>query len=305
MALDPDRLIERRRLKRGVIVWRTIGVVALVLLAIVAVVRFGLDERGGDRIARLWVDGLVLDDPALESALDDIADNDRVKALLVRIDSPGGTATGGEAIFHALRRVAAEKPVVAVMGTTATSGGYMVALGADHILARISSLTGSIGVILQTAELTELLADLGVKTEAIKSGPLKAQPSPFEPMTEEARTAVRSVIDDTYDMFVDMVAERRKLSRQAVLALADGRVFTGRQAQELGLIDAIGGETEARNWLEATHAVSEDLPVRDIRREDLEGGWLDTLGTRLGDAIVPARLRLDGLISLWQAQLGR
>lgn len=305
MAFDPDRLIERRRLKRGVIVWRTLGVVALVLLAIVAVVRFGLDERGGDRVVRLWVDGIVLDDPALEARLDEVAENDRVKALLVRIDSPGGTATGGEAIFHALRRVAARKPVVAVMGTTATSGGYMVALGADHILARVSSLTGSIGVILQTAELTELLADLGIKTEAIKSAPLKAQPSPFEPLTEEARAAVKSVIDDTYDMFVDMVVERRNLPRQSVLALADGRVFTGRQAQELGLIDAIGGEPEARAWLEANRDVPKDLPVRDIRREDLEAGWLGTLGARLGDAIVPARLRLDGLVSLWQAQLGR
>lgn len=305
MAFDPDRLIERRRLKRGVIIWRTLAIVALVVLAIVSVVRFGYDGALGDHVVRLWVDGIVLDDPSLEAALDKVAEDAAAKAVIVRIDSPGGTATGGESIFLALRRVAEKKPVVAVMGTTATSGAYMVAIAADHVLARVSSITGSIGVILQTAELTELLADLGIKAEAIKSAPLKAQPSPFEPLTDDARAAVKTVIDDTYGLFVDMVAERRKLPREAVLWLADGRVFTGRQAKEAGLIDAIGGELEAREWLETSRAVSVDLPVRDLRRTDLEDDWLDSLGSRLGNAIVPARLRLDGLVSLWQAQLGK
>lgn len=303
MAFDPDRLIERRRLKRGVIVWRTLAIVALVALAIVAVARLGVGV--GDHVVRLWVDGLVLDDPGLESALEEVADDASVKAVIVRIDSPGGTATGGESIYHALRRVAERKPVVAVMGTTATSGAYMVALAADHVLARVSSITGSIGVVLQTAELTELLADLGIKAEAIKSAPLKAQPSPLEPLSDEARAAVKDVIDDTHGLFVDMVAERRNLSREAVLKLADGRVFTGRQAKEAGLIDSIGGEPEARSWLESSRAVSVDLPVRELRRDDSRGDWLDSLGSRIGEAIVPARLRLDGLVSVWQAQPGR
>ncbi len=305
MAFDPDRLIERRRLKRGVIIWRTLGIVALVALAIVAVGRFGFDGVPRDHVVRLWLDGIVLDDPKLETALDEIADDSSVKAVIVRIDSPGGTATGGESTYLALRRVAEKKPVVAVMGTTATSAAYMVALAADHLLARISSITGSIGVILQTAELTELLADLGINAEAIKSTPLKAQPSPFEPLTDEARVATKAVIDDTYGMFVDLVAERRRLPREAVLTLADGRIFTGRQAEAAGLIDAIGGEPEARKWLETGAAVSAELPLRELRREGIEEDWLDSLGSRLGEAIVPARLRLDGLVSLWQAQPGK
>lgn len=274
---------------------------ALVVLAVGAVASFGFGDVRGDRIVRLWVDGIVLDNPALETSLDDIAKNAGVKAVIVRIDSPGGTATGGESIFLALRRVAQKKLVVAVMGTTATSGGYMVALAADQVFGRVSTVTGSIGVILQTAEMTELLADLGIKTEAIKSVPLKAQPSSFEPMTDDARAAVKAVIDDTYKMFVDMVVERRKLPHEAVLKLADGRIFTGRQAKEVGLIDAIGGEFEALEWLETNHAVAVDLPINDLKREDFEGGWLDSVSTRLGNAIVPAQLRLDGLVTLWQA----
>lgn len=137
MVFDPDRLIERRRLKRGVIIWRTLAIVALVVLAVGAVASFGFGDVRGDRIVRLWVDGIVLDNPALETSLDDIAKNAGVKAVIVRIDSPGGTSTGGESIFLALRRVAQKKPVVAVMGTTATSGGYMVALAADQVFGRV------------------------------------------------------------------------------------------------------------------------------------------------------------------------
>jgi protease-4 len=306
MSYDPDRMIDRRRLKRGVIVWRTLAIIALVVLAIVAVARFGFDGvPGGSHVVRLWLDEVIVDDPAREAALDKIVNDDSAKAVIVRIDSPGGTATGGEALYLALRRIAATKPVVAVMGTTATSGAYMAALAADHIIARESSITGSIGVVLQTVELTGLLGELGVKTEAIKSAPLKAQPSPLEPLTEEARRAAQAIIDDTYALFVDMVAERRKLPRDTVLRLADGRVFTGRQAKTAGLIDALGGELEARAWLESSHAVDVDVPVRDLDRPPDEADWIDLIGEKVRSVIVPTRLRLDGLVSLWQAQPGQ
>lgn len=306
MAYDPDRMIDRRRLKRGVIIWRTLAIIALVVLVIVAVARFGFDGApGASHVVRLWLDDVIVDDPSREAALDEIVNDNSVKAVIVRIDSPGGTATGGEALYLALRRIAATKPVVAVMGTTATSGAYMAALAADRIIARESSITGSIGVIMQTADVTGMLSDLGVKTEAIKSAPLKAQPSPLEPLTEEARRAAQAIIDDTYALFVDMVAERRKLPRDAVLRLADGRVFTGRQAKAAGLIDALGGEIEARAWLEGSHAVDADVPVRDLGRTEDAADWLDLVGEKLRSAIIPTRLRLDGLVSLWQAHPGQ
>ncbi|MCH7487886.1 MAG: S49 family peptidase, partial [Proteobacteria bacterium] len=185
----------------------------------------------------------------------------------------------------------------------ATSAGYMTALGADHIIASPGSLTGSIGILLQTADITGLLEKLGIKAETIKSSPLKAQPNPLEPFTPEAREAVRSVVLDLYDMFVDMVSERRSIPREKVLGLADGRVFTGRQALSNGLIDALGSESEARDWLAETHKILRSLPVKDLKIVHEGEPWRDLLGSVVGKALLSERLRLDGLISLWQPVL--
>jgi protease-4 len=207
MALDSDALVDRRRLKRWLTIWRAAAIFALLALVLVAVGRIGT-LRGIDHIARLDIDGIILNDHDRLDAVDRIADDHRVKALIVSIDSPGGTVVGGEALFRALRAVAGKKPVVAVMDETAASGGYMVALAADQIFAHEATITGSIGVIFQSAEVTELLAKLGITPQEIKSGPLKAQPSPFEKLTPEARRVTQEVVNDIYDMFVKMTADR-------------------------------------------------------------------------------------------------
>jgi protease-4 len=221
----------------------------------------------------------------------------------VRIDSPGGTVVGGESLYRNLRKVAESKPVVATIGQMGTSAGYMTALGADHIVARSGTLTGSIGVILQTADVTSLLEKLGVKPQTIKSRPLKAQPNPFEPMTDEVREATRAVVLDTFELFVDLVAESRQMPRDRVLELADGRMFTGRQARVAGLVDELGGEGEARRWLEETHAIAADLPVRDVSIDYDSDIWRDLVQKALGKALFSERLRLDGLISVWHPEL--
>ncbi|HEX9702626.1 MAG TPA: S49 family peptidase, partial [Rhodospirillales bacterium] len=200
MSLDPDYVVERRRLKRRLTFWRVLGIVAIVAAGVAVAGRFDLIKRQ-NHVARIAIDGIILDDRDREEALKDVANDRRAKALLVKIDSPGGTYVGGEALYQALRRVAKKKPVVALMGTTATSAGYMTALASDHIVARASSLTGSIGVIMQTADVTGLLDKLGIKPETIKSGPLKAQPNPMEPFTPDARKATEAVIKDFFDMF--------------------------------------------------------------------------------------------------------
>jgi protease-4 len=199
--------------------------------------------------------------------------------------------------------VAEKKPVVAIMGELATSAGYMVALGADHILARQGSITGSIGVLMQTVEITGLLEKLGITAEAIKSGPLKATPNPLEKTTPEAREAVGEVIRDTFELFVDMVAERRSLERSRAVALADGRVYTGRQALANGLIDAIGGEREARAWLSAAREIPQELPTAVVEVERERGFLSGLLDDLFGKAMLSERLRLDGLISLWHPEL--
>jgi protease-4 len=202
-------------------------------------------------------------------------------------------------LFRELRAIAAKKPVVAVMGTLAASGGYMTALGADHIVARDGTITGSIGVIMQTADVTGLLKKLGIEPEAIKSAPLKAVPSPLEPLTDEGREATRGLVLDMYDMFVTMVADRRGLDADVAKKLADGRVYTGRQALAARLIDEIGGEDEARAWLESAKGVPVTLPISDVRIEKENKDLLGLVGGSLGKALFSERLTLDGLLVLW------
>ena len=300
MALDSDHILERRRNKRRLAFWRVAAVVALVAAVGAAVGRI---QSWGDYVSRLDVDGLILDDRDRDKALAQLIRDDGARALIIRIDSPGGTVVGGEALYRNLRAVAEKKPVVAVMGGTATSAGYMTALGADHIVASPGSLTGSIGILLQTADVTGLLEKLGIKAETVKSRPLKAQPNPLEPFTPEAREAARSVVLDLYDMFVDLVSERRSIPREKVLGLADGRVFTGRQALSNGLVDALGSETEARDWLAETHKILRSLPIKDLRIVHEGEPWRDLLGGVVGKTLLSERLRLDGLISLWQPEL--
>ena len=302
MSLDADYVVERRRLKRRLTFWRVLGVVALVAAVVAAAGRFDL-RRQQDHVAQIAIGGLILDDPARDEAMKEVADDDKVKALLVKIDSPGGTYVGGEALYESLRQVGEKKPVVAIMGTTATSAGYMSALGSDHIVARSSTLTGSIGVILQTADVTGLLDKIGIKSVVVKSGPLKAQPNPLEKFLPAARKATEAIIADYFDMFVTLVAERRSLSREQVLKLADGRVFSGRQAKKVGLVDALGAEPEARKWLSETHKIADSLPVKKGKVKHEDELWRDLFDSMIGKVMFSERLSLDGVIALWHPDL--
>ncbi len=298
MSHDTDMMVDRRRLKRRIAVWRGLAIVALVAGIIGGVARFE-DWAVRDHVARVAVDGIIVDDPALIEALAAVAGDDKAKALIVNINSPGGTFVGGESLYLALRDVAEHKPVLAVMGTIATSAGYMVAIASDRIYARNGTITGSIGVLMQTTDITGLLENIGVSAEAIKSGPLKAAPSPLEPLTDEVRAATQSVIDDMHALFTSMVAERRGLDEARARGLADGRVYSGRQALGHDLIDAIGGETEARSWLASEKGVPAGLPTRDIEIEQLGDQWFDALGSFAKNIKVSERLMLDGLMSVW------
>ena len=299
-SLEPDRLLDRRRLKRGVAIWRALAIVVLVAAALVGAMPFALDE--GERVARLWVSGFIEDDPGRDRIVADLRDDDTVKAVVLRLDSAGGTAVGGEALYLSLRSLAERKPVVAVLGTTATSAAYMAALAADRLLVRESSLTGSIGVLFQTAEFTALLEEIGVRAEAIRSGPLKAKPMPYEELDDPTRQAMRSVVSDTYEYFLRVLMERRSLDRETALTLADGRVFTGRQAVQAGLVDAVGGEEEARAWLAQAYGVPESVPATDVTTGD-EGGLLGTLDAALKRTLPVRTLALDGLIAVWHPEL--
>ncbi|MBX3568350.1 MAG: signal peptide peptidase SppA [Rhizobiaceae bacterium] len=316
MGATAEELIDRRRLRRKLTFWR-IAALAVAALAVIGFASMLYDDtfagKAVDHIAKVKIEGTILEDEDLIGRLDEMRKSKAVKGVILEIDSPGGTTAGGEAIYEAVRTLAAEKPVVARVGTLAASAGYMIASASDHIVARQSSIVGSIGVLVQFPDVTGLMDKLGVKLESIKSSPLKAEPSPFNPTTDEERAMMRAMILDSYDWFVGLVQERRPLSREEALALADGSVFTGRQALARKLVDALGGETEAIGWL-ATKGVPETLSVIEWKPRDSGSGLL--FGRALGQAAARAiglpeagddllkasgadRLFLDGLVSLW------
>lgn len=311
---DPNVLADRRRLRRKLGFWRIFAVVAAI--AVVAVLALNLDgpDTGSDHIARIDISGVISDDEDLLELIEDAAASETAKALVVSISSPGGTTYGGERIYKALLEAGKAKPVVADVRTLAASAGYMIAASSDHIVAGESSIVGSIGVIFQYAQAQELLNKIGLRIEEIKSAPLKAEPSPFHDTSEEAKAMIRAMVLDSYDWFVDLVTERRGMARADVLALADGSIFTGRQALENGLVDAIGGEAEIRAYLKSRD-IEADLEIIEWKKQSdparrLIGGqaaeWIASyfgVPVRISDEIdrlSGGKLFLDGLVSVWQ-----
>jgi protease-4 len=307
MSLETDLLLDRRRLKRRLVFWRVFAVLALVVAVLAGLRGAGLTPHG-THIARVTVNGLIMDDRKLTEAIDAMADDSHVKAVILSIDSPGGSVAGGEGLHDAIARVAANKPVVAVMGGLAASAGYMIAVPAARILAREATLTGSIGVLLETGEASGLLGKLGLSAETIRSGPLKDEPSFTRPLSPEGKTVLQGLVDDMYEQFVGMVASGRHMDPAKVRALADGRAYTGRQALALGLVDAIGGEPEAKAWLQAEKGVPATLPIEDVSTGGLTsralGGELGWVVQEVWKSLVSQSVSLDGALAVWQRSGG-
>ena len=283
--------------------WRVIAVLALVVAALVGIRGHGL-IGGGAYVARLAVDGIITDDPKLVAAVRKVGDDRSVKALIVAINSPGGSVGGGEALHDAIAHVAAKKPVVAVMGGLAASAAYMIAVPAARIYAYQGTLTGDIGVFLQSADISGLLGKLGIGTEVIKSGPMKDEPNFVAPLTPPARDMLQGIVMNLYDQFVAMVAAGRHMDPAKVRQLADGRPYTGQQALQLGLIDAIGDEYDARQWLASTKGVPANLPVHDVSTEGFAAreldGSLQWVLDGFSKSIVSQWLSIDGAWAVWQ-----
>lgn len=304
MALDVDLLLDRRRLKRRLVVWRTLAVIAGIVVVLIALRGAGLGWGGkAQHIERLTLNGIITEDRKQIDAVRRAATDDSVKAMIVSIDSPGGSVAGGEALYRAIAGVAAKKPVVAVMHGLAASAGYMVSLPANRIFASESTLTGSIGVLLETGEVSGLLGKLGITADALVSGPLKDQPSYTKPLSPAGREVLQGLVMDMYDQFVGMVATSRHMDPDAVRALADGRAYTGRQALKLGLIDAIGDEQDARVWLETAKGLPRHLPVEDISTESwtnrMLSGEFSPVLVSMWKTVVSQSVMLDQPMALW------
>ena len=319
MAADAELLIDRRRLRRRLSLWRVLGIGGLIVAvgALGYRVRAGADGAFavGPQIARISVSGFIAGSESTAKLMKRVGDSDAVKGVVVSINSPGGTTTGSEEIFRNLRALAAKKPIVAFVDGTAASGAYITAIAADHIVARETSLVGSIGVLFQYPDLSGLLDKVGVKVESVKSSPLKAEPSGFTPTTPEARAALAAVVGDTYAWFKGLVAERRGMDPGQLAVVSDGRVFSGRQSVPLKLVDELGGERQAVAWLEANRGVAKDLPIKDWKpsKESDFSLWsaagvgadllgFDGLAGRLRTVGTQAETANGGLLVLWRPE---
>jgi len=304
MSLETDLLLDRRRLNRRLFLWRSFAVLAALAAVLVALRGSGDLRFVGSHVARLTVSGIITADRKLDREVAKLADDDRAKALLVLVDSPGGSVAGGQALHNAIGQVAAKKPVVVVMGGTAASAGYMISVPAAQIFAQESTLTGSIGVLLETGDISGLLKSVGINVEPLVSGPLKDQPSFVKPLSPEGRQVLQGLVSDMYDQFVDMVARGRHMDATRVRELADGRPYTGRQALKLGLVDAIGGEQDARQWLAQAKGISADLPIEDVSSGSYASRALsNSLGwilTELWKSVLSQGVILDGAQVVWQ-----
>ncbi len=322
MSLDADTIVDRRRMRRKLTFWRVLAI----LVAIGAVVAIGAALRSpgtailtgttGSAIARVTITGLIRSDQERVEALERLG-RSRAPAVIVHINSPGGTTSGSEQLYDSLMRLKEQKPIVVVVDGLAASGGYITAIAADHIVAQETSLVGSIGVLFQYPNVSELLKTVGVKIEEIKSSPLKAAPNGFEPTWPEARAAIEAIVADSYAWFRNLVKTRRQLDDATLERVADGRVFTGRQGLSLKLVDELGDERTAIAWLAKEKNIDPKTPVRDYRLRDrlsdlpflhtaaisvLDAVGLASFARRLeewGAVQAVERLNLDGLLALW------
>ena len=322
MSLNADTIVDRRRMRRKLTFWRVVAVLIAIaaIVAISAVLRVPgtgiFTGQAGPAIARVSITGLIRSDQERVEALELLAKS-HAPAVIVHINSPGGTTAGSEQLHDALTRVREQKPLVVVVDGLAASGGYITALAADHIVAQETSLIGSIGVLFQYPNVTDLLKTLGIKVEEIKSTPLKAAPNGFEPTSPEARAAIEAIVSDSYAWFRGLVKQRRQLDDPTLERVADGRVFTGRQGIGLKLVDELGDERVALAWLAKEKKIDPKTPVRDYRLRDrlsdlpflhvaaitaLDALGLSSFARRVEDwGAVQAieRLNLDGLLALW------
>jgi protease IV len=323
MSSDAEIIADRRRLRRKLSFWRVLAVAALVIVVVAVGWRTagGSFAVGGERaphVARVTVEGLITSNRPFTEMLARIGDSPAVQGVVISVNSPGGTTTGSEEVFHAIRGLAEKKPTVTFVDGTAASGAYIAALATDHIVARETAIVGSIGTLFQLPNFVELLDNIGVSMIEIKSSPLKAAPSPVSRVEPAAMQAIQSLVDDSFVWFRDLVASRRPMSAQEVASIADGRVHSGRQALGLKLVDQLGSHGDAVRWLETERGVEADLPVREWKPRRERDRFSLITGLALGVDVLGferaslalhrlagehSALKLDGLLAVWQPRL--
>lgn len=272
--------------------------VLLVLGIFLFVILLSDNRFNQPHIAKITIEDIITQDPFRYQKLEELSKNKNTKAVIALINSPGGTVVGGETLYKSIKNISQQKPVVVVMGEVATSAAYMASLGSNYIFSQEGTITGSIGVLVLTSEITELAKKIGISTEIIKSGDLKASPSPLEKMTPKVREETKNVVEAMSKNFINLVKKERNLDSNAIEIISDGRIFTGQSAVTLGLVDAIGNIKEAEEYLNKKHNLKQ-LPLLDfeiLKQETYIEKYLSHFFTSFN---VSKFLSLKGLISIW------
>lgn len=262
-----NSFVNRRALLRKLSIWRLCAIIFFMLLAFKLLSPKDWSILQYDYVAQIWIEGFISDNYELEQSLNDILHDSRIKALIVNINSPGGTFVGGEKLYSTLKKISERKPTVALLGDQATSAAYLLALGTNHIIAHQGTLTGSVGVILQSFEVTELAKKVGITPIILKSSPLKGTPHPVEKLTTEGTSYLQELVDNSQEIFMKIVKERRKdIAELQLLDIKQGKLYIGVQAKENNLVDALGGRDQAIEWLNNKNIVTDIIKDININK---------------------------------------
>ena len=264
MSLDWQILEENRKkwYRKGI--WRGILISIILAITISLFLNFNNISSNFSHIARISINGVIFDNSETIEIIDNLAKNDNVKSVIVRINSPGGSVVGSESLYVAINSLSQKKPVISLMGEIATSGGYIVALASNYILARKNTLTGSIGVIVENQNFSELSEKIGVSIDTTKSGKIKGGQNPLSPSDPLVKINNQKLVNYSFDWFISIIKKNRDINQSVIELVSDGRTLTGGMAMDLGLIDGIGSEKEALKYLEKKYPDFKGLPIIDI-----------------------------------------
>lgn len=286
--------------------WLVVSLTVIGSLMLLFSLAFSLgrwERMGGSKVALITVEGVILDSKEIIEQLEKHRTNPTVKAIVLRINSPGGGVAPSQEIYEELlkTRETAKKPVVASMGSVAASGGYYIASASDLIMANPGTITGSIGVLLQIPNISGLMQKIGIKSVVVKSGQHKDLASPTREMTEAERQILQGMLDDVHDQFIDVVAKSRRLDRKKVEAIADGRIFSGREAQSIGLVDHLGNLQDAVERAGALAGIRGKPAIIEERKRgnllvDLLRGSLNSLNIEVPSYYPPSTLSVSYLL---------
>lgn len=258
-------ILEKYLSKRGLVIKRfAVGLFSIIIISSF----FLFSSKSKNFIATISIEGIINNPVEILNDLENINKSSNAKALLVNINSPGGTFVSSKELYDKIKEISKKIPVVTYMREMATSGGYLVSLASQKIFSNVGTITGSVGVILQTAEITSLLKKIGINPITIKSGELKATPNPLEGVSEKDSKYLNDIINSMQLEFLNLLSENRNIKNETLKVISDGRIFTGKQAKKMNLVDFIGSRNDAIQWLKEEAKLPEDIDIIDFSKEN-------------------------------------